>query len=129
MLKAHRPRAVTAGLAPDITLHSTRVTGELRAGHRQLGRDRASENIQTEQTLRVLERRRKTCEGAVIIIKTPITNVLDAERRRRNLSERLMPWLLQDKVGALNLLQNVVLKFETLTANYLHNEEEKKNHF
>ena len=60
---------------------------------------------------------------SVIIIKTPITNVLDAERRRRHLSERLMPWLLQDKVGALNLLQNVVLKFEPLTANYLHNEE------
>ena len=62
----------------------------------------------------------------MIIIKTPITNVLDVERRRRHLSERLMPWLLQDKVGALNLLQNVVLKFEPLTANYLHNEEEKK---
>ena len=62
----------------------------------------------------------------MIIIKNPITNVLDAERRRLHLSERLMPWLLQDKVGALNLLQNVVLKFEPLTANYLHNEEEKK---
>ena len=37
-----------------------------------------------------------------------------------------MLWRLQDKVGALNLLQNVVLKFEPLTANYLHNEEEKK---